>query len=96
MMYAIAFNLDQEMLSKACKDLTYATACSEIERILKLYGFVRQQSCVYFGEVDAVHCILAVQSIAKRFPWFSASLKNIQMFRIEDNNDLMPAVDAVL
>ena len=30
--------------------------------------------------------------IAKANPWFAPSVTDIRMLRIEDNNDLMPAV----
>jgi virulence-associated protein VapD len=30
--------------------------------------------------------------LAKANPWFALSVKDIRMLRIEDNNDLMPAV----
>lgn len=67
--------------------------------MLSGYGLSLQQGSVYFGDpskVDAVRCVLAVQDLAKQFPWFSASVEDIRMLRIEDNNDLMPAIDMVV
>lgn len=33
------------------------------------------------------------QDLADAFDWFTPCLKDIRMLRIEDNNDLMPALD---
>jgi virulence-associated protein 2 len=58
-------------------------------------GFSHQQGSVYFGDetVDAVKCVLAVQKLAKEYPWFATCAKDVRMLRIEDNNDLMPALN---
>lgn len=37
-------------------------------------------------------CVLAVQDLASRYDWFTPSVRDIRMLRIEENNDLMPAV----
>lgn len=98
-MYAIAFDLEQDTLSKTYGGAAYTNAYADIKRVLNQYGFTRQQGSVYFGDaqrVDAVSCVLAVQDLAKRFPWFSASVEDIRMLRIEDNNDLMPAIEMVV
>lgn len=97
-MYAIAFDLEQDTLSKTYGSPTYTNAYSDIKRVLTAYGFTRQQGSVYFGDsdkVDAVRCVLAVQELTKKYPWFSASIEDIRMLRIEDNNDLRPAIEMV-
>lgn len=97
-MYAIAFDLEQETLSKTYGSPTYTNAYSDIKKVLESYGFTRQQGSVYFGnsdKVDAVTCVLAVQDLTKKFSWFSVSVEDIRMLRIEDNNDLMPAIEMV-
>ncbi len=98
-MYAIAFDLDQDTLSKTYGVPTYTNAYNDIKKVLSEYGFNRQQGSVYFGDaskVDAVSCVLAVQNLTKRFNWFAPSVTDIRMLRIEDNNDLKPAIDMVL
>ena len=95
-MYAIAFDLEQETLSKTYGAPTYTNAYTDIKEVLEKYGFRRQQGSVYFGDldaVDAVTCVLAAQELSATYPWFAASLEDIRMLRIEDNNDLMPAVE---
>ena len=93
-MYAIALDLEQDTLSKTYGNPSYTNAYNDIKKVLESYGFTRQQGSVYFGDskVDAVRCVLAVQDLAKKFSWFSASVEDIRMLRIEDNNDLMPAI----
>lgn len=94
-MYAIVFELEQDMLPKMCGNLNNTNAHSDIKRVLERYGFSRQFGSLYFGDVkkvDAVRCVLAVQDLTRKLPWFAASVKDIRMLRIEDNNDLMPAI----
>lgn len=58
-------------------------------------GFEWQQGSMYFGkpdQINAVTCVTVVQQLAKQFPWFKTCVKDIRMLRIEENNDLMPAV----
>ena len=58
-------------------------------------GFAWRQGSVYFGDparVDAVTCVLAAQRLATELPWFSRCVRDIRMLRIEENNDLGPAV----
>lgn len=94
-MYAIAFDLDTEMLEKHYPGNTHTNAYQDIERIFYAYGFKRQQGSIYFGDarqVDPVKCVLAVQELVKKHPWFRTVVRDIRMMRVEENNDLMPAV----
>ncbi|MGE5539424.1 MAG: virulence factor [Gemmatimonas sp.] len=94
-MYAIAFDLDTEMLNRHYPGNTPNNAYQDIERVFVRYGFFRQQGSVYFADakqVDPVTCVLAVQELVKKHPWFRHVVADIRMLRIEENNDLMPAV----
>ncbi|HDI8663201.1 TPA: virulence factor [Escherichia coli] len=94
-MYAIAFDLDQDILQKTYPVPSYQNAYGDIKKALEAHGFTRQQGSVYFGDVsrvDAVTCVLAIMDIAKNHPWFAPAVQDIRMLRIEENNDLMPAV----
>jgi virulence-associated protein VapD len=93
-MYAIAFDLDQEMLKRHYHNESYQNGYDDIRRIFSQFGFRRQQGSVYFGDdtVDPVRCVLAVQEVTRRCAWFRAAVIDIRMLRIEENNDLMPAV----
>jgi virulence-associated protein VapD len=91
--YAIAFDLDIESLRRAYGD-PYNNAYAEIRNVLKKHGFAWQQGSVYFGDeqINAVTCVLAAIDLSRSLPWFAASVRDIRMLRIEELNDLMPAV----
>lgn len=92
--YAICFDLDTEMLQKHYHNNSWQNAYADMRRILEDHGFSPQQGSVYFGNetVTPVHCVLAVQEITREYPWFSKSVTDIRMLRIEEHNDLLPAV----
>jgi virulence-associated protein VapD len=91
--YAIAVDLDIESLRRAYGD-PYNNAYAEIRNVLKRHGFAWQQGSVYFGDdrINAVTCVLAAIDLSRSLPWFAASVRDIRMLRIEELNDLMPAV----
>jgi len=92
-MYAIAFDMDIESLRTNYGD-PYNNAYLEIKRVLQKHGFIWQQGSVYFGDerINAVTCVLAAIDLSNSLPWFAASVRDIRMLRIEELNDLMPAV----
>jgi virulence-associated protein VapD len=92
-MYAIAFDMDIESLRMNYGD-PYNNAYLEIKRVLQKHGFTWQQGSVYFGDerINAVTCVLAAIDLSNTLPWFAASVRDIRMLRIEELNDLMPAV----
>jgi virulence-associated protein VapD len=91
--YAIAFDMDIEQVRSNYGD-PYNNAYLEIRKVLQRHGFTWQQGSVYFGgdAVTAVTCVLAAMDLARSLPWFAASVRDIRMLRIEELNDLMPAV----
>ena len=91
--YAIAFDMDIESLRQNYGD-PYNNAYLEIRRVLQRHGFNWQQGSVYFGgpEINAVTCVLAAIDLSRSLPWFAASVRDIRMLRIEEMNDLMPAI----
>jgi virulence-associated protein VapD len=92
-MYAIAFDMDIDLLKLHYGD-PYNKAYAEIRRVLQSHGFNWQQGSVYFGgeNINAVTCVLAAIDLSNQLPWFAASVRDIRMLRIEELNDLMPAV----
>ena len=92
-MYAIAFDMDIESLRNNYGD-PYNNAYVEIRKVLDRHGFKWQQGSVYFGDetINAVTCVLAAIDLSRNLPWFAASVRDIRMLRIEELNDLMPAV----
>src|SRR3982751_308837 len=91
--YAIAFDMDIEQLRANYGD-PYNNAYLEIRKLLQKHGFTWQQGSLYFGgaDISSVTCVLAAQDLAKSLPWFAASVRDIRMLRIEEINDLLPAV----
>ncbi|WP_155931744.1 virulence factor [Methylopila sp. 73B] len=96
--YAISFDLDTKALQEGYPTPSWQNAYADIARFLRSKGFDRQQGSVYFGDnsVDVVICQIAVQELTFEYPWFAPSVRDIRMLRIEDNNDLMPAIELAL
>jgi virulence-associated protein VapD len=71
-----------------------ADACAQIDAALARHGFTRRSGTTYFGDerINAVTCVLATIDLARALPWFAAAVRDIRMLRIEELNDLMPAV----
>lgn len=93
-MYAIVFDLDTDALKANYHNDSYNNAYKAIGVTLASHGFKHQQGSVYFGDdtVNAVTCVMAIMDLARNHDWFEPSVSDVRMLRIEDNNDLMPAV----
>jgi len=96
--FAITFDLDTTGLKQSYHNASWQNAYMDVGAALRQHGFERMQGYVYFGNdgVDAATCVLAVQQLTSDLPWFALAVKDIRMLRIEDNNDLMPAVERVM
>ncbi|HEX8121449.1 MAG TPA: hypothetical protein VF549_09315 [Solirubrobacteraceae bacterium] len=96
-MYAIAFDLDLNLLKEHYPGNTHTQGYYDIRKFLETKGFGHQQGSVYFGDenVDAVHTVVTVQQMAAAYPWLPMCVKDIRMLRIEENNDLSVAIEAV-
>ncbi len=93
-MYAIIFDLDTETLKATYPNASYTNAYSDIRNYLTSRGFSWIQGSGYFGDdtVDAVRCVMTVQRMTRKYPWFRSSVRDIRMLRIEEDNDLLPIV----
>jgi virulence-associated protein VapD len=98
-MYAIAFDMDTAEMERAYGNPNWRKGYSEIGDILLTHGFDdHKQGSVYFGDrerVTAVSCVIAVQDLARQLSWFSASVRDIRMLRIEEEDDLKVALEKV-
>lgn len=94
-MYAITFDLDNDMLERTYHVSSYKNAYNDIRKVMIANGFTWQQGSVYFGNTSttAVSCFMVVQNLTLMFPWFSQSVRDIRMLRIEELNDLRPFID---
>ncbi len=93
-MYAVLFDLDTNCLNDCYEGNTYHGAYKLIRDYMLENGFVWTQGSVYFGgeTIDAVKCVLTIQKLAQKYAWFSTCVRDVRMLRIEENNDLMPAI----
>lgn len=98
-MYAIAFDMDTKEMEATYGNPNWRHGYSEIGAILRTHGFDdHKQGSVYFGDrerVTAVTCVVAVQDVAHQLPWFSASVRDIRMLRIEEEDDLAVALEKI-
>lgn len=92
--YALAFDLDTSVAEKLCGP-NWRGCYDKIALVFGEFGFTRKQGSVYFGsdESDAVQCVMAVQEADRRFAWFGRSLRDLRMLRVDEDNDLMPAIN---
>ena len=96
-MYAITFDLKIDNLREYYKNDSINNAYKDIKTELEKFGFENIQGSTYFGndKVNAVTPVLATQALAKKFDWFSLCVRDIRMLRIEENNDLLPAIQSI-
>ena len=92
-MYAIVFDFDTEMLKQLYPSPSWNNADTDVRNYLSARGFEWTQGSAYFGDetIDAVRCVRVVQRMARKFEWFTPSVRDIRMLRIEENNDLKAA-----
>src|SRR5665213_2628690 len=94
-MYAIVFDFDTDMLKQLYPNQSWNNAYTEVRTYLTSRGCEWKQGSAYVGDdsIDAVRCVRVVQRMAKKFPWFTPSDRDIRMLRIEENNDLKTALE---
>lgn len=92
--YAIAFDLDSASAERFCGPNWRGMCYAKIASVFADFGFARVQGSVYFGDEtsDAVRCVMAVQEADRRFSWFAQAVRDLRMLRVDEDNDLMPAI----
>ena len=93
-MYAITFDIDTNCLNEHYHGNNVPNAYGDIHKFMEANEFDWMQGSVYFGKetIDAVKCVLTIQKLANLYPWFSTCVRDVRMLRIEENNDLKPAI----
>lgn len=91
--YAIAFDLDT-IRAKAIFGEGNTHYYAQIASVLAEFGFAPTQGSLYFGDdtSDAVRCVMAVQALDRRFEWFARIVRDLRMLRVDEDNDLLPAL----
>ena len=94
--YAIAFDFDTAVLERLCGS-NYPACYRKFGAVLAGFGFGRpaRKRLLYLGnqDSDAVHCVMAVQEADRRFAWFAPAVRDLRMLRVDEDNDLMPAIN---
>jgi len=69
-------------------------AYHDIRRVLESHKFKHMQGSLYFSRPNgtAVDVFMAIKDIQETYPWFNKVVRDLRMFRIEENNDLMPLI----
>lgn len=69
-------------------------AYHDIRRVLESHNFTHMQGSLYFSRPNgtAVDVFVAIKDLQETFPWFDKVVRDLRMFRIEENNDLMPLI----
>jgi virulence-associated protein VapD len=96
--YAILLVMEQNFSNNSETGEGLSEGFSLIADVLRLRGFKRELDGFYVGngDVTAVSCVLATQELRRSLPWFQGAIREIKMLRIEENNDLQPAIDAAV
>ncbi len=104
-MYAITFDLVNDLLFQHCPLGITTNAWDDIRRFLEEKGFRGVKRGVYFGDtsidetgnlvMNATMVHTVVLKMVQTFPWFSHCVRDIRMLRIEENNDLGEFIQAI-
>jgi virulence-associated protein VapD len=80
----------RDRLTSAARTTTGTALRDELAK----FGFTRQQGSLFYGGAGSspIQCVLAVQAAAATLPWFKASLADLRMLRIEEDDDLLAAI----
>jgi virulence-associated protein VapD len=91
--YAIAFDIDTQAAERVIGE-GWKSCYDKIDRVLSAHGFRRQQGSLFFGNeyTNAVCCVNAVQEIDTKYAWFGRVVRDLRMLRIDEDNDLLPAL----
>jgi virulence-associated protein VapD len=88
-MFAIAFDLVVADTEKH-HPKGVSQAYTDIAEMLVQFGFRRVQGSVYVTESEDMANLFEAIRALKALPWFSASVRDIRAFRIEQWSDFTP------
>lgn len=88
-MYALIFDMDNDILSKSYGKSSYKNAYNDIKTTLADFGFYKRQGSVYYSDetVDAFKAIRGYTEIIKKHDWFIESVTDVRLLKIEDEID---------
>ena len=91
-MYAIIFDIDTSIyVSTSPMTGIDLYPIRNIHEFIESHNFVHQHDSIYFGDetTTSVSCVLLMQKLNKKFPWFSACVKNVSMLHVEEKTNLL-------
>lgn len=91
--YGIIIELDNEILKKLYVGDSFEKAYSDIRTFFEERDFKYVSSSFYYGEMPPIEAILICKELSKKFNWLYPSVKNIELIRISERNDLMPIIE---
>ncbi len=90
-MFAITCILDENATERH-HPTGFADAEREICRTLRPFGFERQQNDIYLCDIEDLANLFDAMTALKALPWFSASVRDIRGFRVEQWSDFTPSM----
>ena len=96
-MYAIAFDIDTKEAERIL-GRNWRNCYGSLQTVFAQHRFSGQQGSLYFGPEgsNAVDCVLVVQDIDRKYSWFGKIVRDLRMMRVEEQNDLIPALSTEL
>lgn len=91
--YGIIIELDNEILKKLYVGDSFEKAYSDIRAFFEERNFKYVSNSFYYGEMPPIEAILVCKELSKKFDWLYPSVKNIELIRISERNDLMPIIE---
>jgi virulence-associated protein VapD len=85
-MLAIIYTLDPDT-ANANHAQGIDGAMSELCRTLRSFEFERQQNGIYTSDKEDLANLFDAMTALKALPWFSASVRDIRAFRVEQWSD---------
>ncbi len=85
-MYAIAFDMTISDLKEYYGE-SYPNAYAEIRNILAKYNFYWIQGSTYASQENDLLKITRIMTELKSIDWFSKSVRDIRVFKMEDYSD---------
>lgn len=86
-MFAIAFDMVVDDLKNHYSQTNPNNAYYAIRNVMAQYGFFNTQGSLYLTKSDDFSCLLLVMNALKALPWFTASVRDIRAFRVENWSD---------
>ena len=75
------------------EDIRWKQRFSNYQKALqRLKDNIEYFSTFLAENITAVNCVVVIQKLAQKYSWFSTCVKEVRMFRIEENTDLLPAL----